>query len=78
MAAAGSPAATRTPGAHRFWTRVIPTAVAKALVETASPGQDKLRDLAFRRAAQSPWGTAAVSTLHAYREASERREHRRK
>ncbi len=30
--------------------------------------------LAFRRADQSPWATAAVSTLHVYRESAERRE----
>ena len=31
--------------------------------------------LAFRRAAQFTWATAAVSTLDVYRESAERREH---
>ena len=37
-----------------------------------------MRDLGLRRAAQFTWGATAASTLDVYREAAERREHRRK
>jgi glycosyltransferase involved in cell wall biosynthesis len=55
-----------------------PAALAKALVEAAAPGRDQLRDLGLQRAAQFTWGATAASTLDVYREAAERREHRRK
>jgi glycosyltransferase involved in cell wall biosynthesis len=54
-----------------------PADLAKALVEAAGPGQDQLRDLGLRRAAQFTWGATAVSTLDVYRETAERRERRR-
>lgn len=55
-----------------------PASIAKAIVEALGPGRDRLRDLGLRRAAQFSWGATAASTLDVYREAAERREHRRK
>jgi glycosyltransferase involved in cell wall biosynthesis len=55
-----------------------PAAVAKALVEAAGPGRDRLRDLGLARAAQFTWGATAASTLDVYREAAERQGRRRK
>jgi glycosyltransferase involved in cell wall biosynthesis len=55
-----------------------PASIAKAIVEALGPGRDRLRDLGLRRAAQFNWGATAASTLDVYREAAERREHRRK
>jgi len=47
-------------------------------VEAAGPGRDRLRDGGLRRAAQFTWGATAASTLDVYREAADRRRHRRK
>ncbi len=55
-----------------------PASIAKALGEALTPGRDRLRDLGLQRAAQFTWGATAASTLDVYREAAERREHRRK
>ena len=55
-----------------------PASIAKAIIEVLGSGRDRLRDLGLRRAAQFSWGATAASTLEVYREAAERREHRRK
>jgi hypothetical protein len=36
-----------------------------------------MRDLGLKRAAEFTWGATAAATLDVYREAAERREHRR-
>jgi glycosyltransferase involved in cell wall biosynthesis len=55
-----------------------PASMAKAIIGALGPGRDRMRDLGLRRAAQFTWGATAASTLDVYREAAERREHRRK
>lgn len=55
-----------------------PASIARAIVEAAGPGRDRLRDAGLRRASQFTWGATAASTLDVYREVAERREHRRK
>jgi glycosyltransferase involved in cell wall biosynthesis len=55
-----------------------PASIAKAIIDALGPRRDRLRDLGLRRAAQFTWGATAASTLDVYREAAERREHRRK
>jgi glycosyltransferase involved in cell wall biosynthesis len=55
-----------------------PASIAKAIIEILGPGRDRMRDLGLRRAAQFTWGATAAATLDVYREAAERREHRRK
>jgi glycosyltransferase involved in cell wall biosynthesis len=55
-----------------------PASIAKAIGEALTPDRDRLRDLGLQRAAEFTWGATAASTLDVYREAAERREHRRK
>jgi glycosyltransferase involved in cell wall biosynthesis len=55
-----------------------PASIAKAIIEVVGPGRDGLRDLGLNRAAHFTWGATAAATLDVYREAAERREHRRK
>ena len=55
-----------------------PASIAKAIIEAVGPGRDRARDLGLERAAQFTWGATAAATLDVYREAAERREHRRK
>jgi glycosyltransferase involved in cell wall biosynthesis len=50
-----------------------PASIARAIVETAGPDRDRLRDMGLRRASQFTWGATAASTLDVYREAAERR-----
>jgi glycosyltransferase involved in cell wall biosynthesis len=50
-----------------------PASIARAIVEAAGPGRDRLRDLGLRRAGQFTWGATAAATLDVYREAAERR-----
>jgi glycosyltransferase involved in cell wall biosynthesis/SAM-dependent methyltransferase len=54
-----------------------PASIARALVEAATPGRDRLRDAGLKRASQFTWGATAASTLDVYREVAERRRHRR-
>jgi glycosyltransferase involved in cell wall biosynthesis len=54
-----------------------PASIARAIVEAAAPGRDRLRDDGLRRAGQFTWGATGASTLDVYREVAERREHRR-
>ena len=54
-----------------------PASIARAIVEAAAPGRDRLRDEGLRRASQFTWGATAASTLDVYREVAERRRHRR-
>ena len=55
-----------------------PMSIARAIVGAVGPGRDRLRDEGLRRAGQFTWGATAASTLEVYREAAERRRHRRK
>jgi glycosyltransferase involved in cell wall biosynthesis len=55
-----------------------PASIAKAIIEAVAPGRDRLRELGLQRAGQFTWGATAASTLDVYREAAERREHKRK
>jgi len=55
-----------------------PASIARAIVEAAGPGRDRLRDDGLRRASQFTWGATAASTLDVYREVAERRRQRRK
>jgi glycosyltransferase involved in cell wall biosynthesis len=55
-----------------------PASIAKAIIEAVGSGRDRARDLGLERAAQFTWGATAAATLDVYREAAERREHRRK
>jgi glycosyltransferase involved in cell wall biosynthesis len=50
---------------------------ARAIVEAAGPGRDRLRDLGFRRASQFTWGATAAATLDVYREVAEHRRYQR-
>src|SRR5262249_60789017 len=50
-----------------------PASIARAIVEAAGPGRDRLRDEGLRRAGQFTWGATAASALDVYREAAERR-----
>jgi glycosyltransferase involved in cell wall biosynthesis len=54
-----------------------PASVARAIVEAAGPGRDRLRDEGLRRARQFTWGATGSATLDVYREAAERRKRRR-
>ena len=54
-----------------------PASIARAIIEAAAPGRDRLRDGGLRRAGQFTWGATAASTLDVYREVAERREYRR-
>jgi glycosyltransferase involved in cell wall biosynthesis len=53
-----------------------PASIAKAIVEAAQPGRDRMRDDGLKRAAQFTWASTAASTLDVYREVAERRRHR--
>jgi glycosyltransferase involved in cell wall biosynthesis len=53
-----------------------PASIARAIVEAAGPGRDRMRDLGLRRASQFTWAATAASTLDVYREAAERRRSR--
>jgi glycosyltransferase involved in cell wall biosynthesis len=55
-----------------------PASIARAIVEAAGPGRDRLRDDGLRRAGQFTWGATAAATLDVYREVAERRRNRRK
>ena len=50
-----------------------PASIARAMIEAAGPGLDRLRDQGLRRAAQFTWGATAASTLDVYREVAARR-----
>jgi glycosyltransferase involved in cell wall biosynthesis len=54
-----------------------PASIARAIVEAAGAGKDRLRDEGLRRARQFTWGATGSSTLDVYREVAERRRHRR-
>ena len=54
-----------------------PASIARAIVEAAGPGKDRLRDEGLRRARQFTWGATGSATLDVYREAAERRKHGR-
>jgi glycosyltransferase involved in cell wall biosynthesis len=54
-----------------------PATILRAILEAVGPGRDHLRELGLKRASQFTWGATAASTLDVYREAAERRRHRR-
>jgi glycosyltransferase involved in cell wall biosynthesis len=54
-----------------------PASIARAIVEAAGPGRDRLRDGGLRRAGEFTWGATGSSTLDVYREVADRRKHRR-
>jgi glycosyltransferase involved in cell wall biosynthesis len=54
-----------------------PASIAKAIIEAASPGRDRLRDLGLRRAAEFTWAATGASTLDVYREVALNRSKRR-
>ena len=54
-----------------------PESIARAIVEAAGPGRDRLRDEGLRRARHFTWGATGSATLDVYREAAERRKHGR-
>ena len=54
-----------------------PATIARAILDAVGPGRDHLRELGLKRASQFTWGATAASTLDVYREAAERRRHRR-
>jgi glycosyltransferase involved in cell wall biosynthesis len=53
-----------------------PASIARAIVEAAAPGRDRLRDGGLRRARQFTWEATGASTLDVYREVAEIRRHR--
>ncbi len=55
-----------------------PASIARAILEAAGPGRDRLRDQGLRRAGQFTWAATAASTLDVYREVAARRKDRRK
>ena len=55
-----------------------PASIAKAIIEAARPGNDRLRDAGLKRAAEFTWGMTAASTLDVYREVAENRKRGRK
>jgi len=54
-----------------------PASIAKAIIEAASPGRDRLRDLGLRRAAEFTWAATGASTIDVYREVALNRGKRR-
>src|SRR5262249_36198740 len=54
-----------------------PASIARAIVEAAGPGRDRLRDAGLRRAGVFTWAATGASTLDVYRETAERRRHQR-
>jgi glycosyltransferase involved in cell wall biosynthesis len=52
-----------------------PASIARAVIEAAGPGRERMRDLGLQRAGQFTWGATAAGTLEVYREAAERRRH---
>ena len=54
-----------------------PASIARAIVEAAGPGGERLRELGLKRAGEFTWGATAAGTLDVYREAAERRRHGR-
>jgi len=54
-----------------------PGSIAQAILSAAAPERDRLRDAGLKRAAQFSWSATAAATLDVYREAAERRRHRK-
>jgi glycosyltransferase involved in cell wall biosynthesis len=54
-----------------------PASIASAITEAAKTGQDRLRDLGLKRAAEFNWGATGASTLDVYREVAANRRKRR-
>ena len=55
-----------------------PASIARAIAEAVGPSRDRLRDAGLQRASQFTWAATAAATLDVYREAAERRRHRKK
>jgi glycosyltransferase involved in cell wall biosynthesis len=54
-----------------------PGSIAQAILSAAAPERDHLREAGLKRAAQFSWSATAAATLDVYREAAERRRHRK-
>jgi glycosyltransferase involved in cell wall biosynthesis len=54
-----------------------PASIARAIVEAAGPGRDRLRDAGLQRAGEFTWAATGAATLDVYREAAERRRRQR-
>jgi glycosyltransferase involved in cell wall biosynthesis len=54
-----------------------PASIARAIIEAAGPGRDRLRDAGLRRAGEFTWAATGAATLDVYRETAERRHHQR-
>jgi glycosyltransferase involved in cell wall biosynthesis len=55
-----------------------PASIARAIVEAAGPGRDRLREAGLRRASQFTWAATGAATLDVYREVAMSRRERRK
>ena len=55
-----------------------PASIARAIIEAAGEGNERLRDSGLKRAGQFTWGATAAGTLDVYREAADRRRRGRK
>jgi len=64
-------------GAAVLANPVEPESIARAIIEAAKPGNDRLRDLGLKRAAEFTWGATGAATLDVYREVAEKRRKRR-
>jgi glycosyltransferase involved in cell wall biosynthesis len=53
-----------------------PTSIARAIIVVAQAGNDRLRDLGRKRAAEFTWAATGASTLDVYREVAENRRKR--
>lgn len=54
-----------------------PASIARGIADAAGPRKVRLREEGLRRAGQFTWGATAAATLDVYREAADRRRHRR-
>jgi glycosyltransferase involved in cell wall biosynthesis len=55
-----------------------PESIARAIAEAIKPGNDRLRGLGLKRAAEFTWGATGAATLDVYREVAANRKKRRK
>jgi glycosyltransferase involved in cell wall biosynthesis len=54
-----------------------PSSIARAIVDAAGPRREHLRNEGLERASQFTWAATGAATLDVYREAADRRRHRR-
>lgn len=55
-----------------------PASIAQGIFDALGPGRDHLREQGLKRAGEFTWAATAAATLDVYREAAERRRHRRR